>query len=124
VHECLRTNVLPDLSCALSNTTDGLYLYFTDCFNRYLPCHTGPLEMSDLAGNDISWFIRKARGLLDSAKRNPNERYCELGDTLCEAGRFGQKAGKGWYKYDASGGSRKAQDDPAVRLHVIVATST
>jgi 3-hydroxyacyl-CoA dehydrogenase len=77
---------------------------------------TGPLEMSDLAGNDISWFIRKARGLLDPAKRSPSERYCELGDTLCEAGRFGQKAGKGWYKYDASSGSRKAQDDPEVPL--------
>jgi 3-hydroxyacyl-CoA dehydrogenase len=81
--------------------------------------------MSDLAGNDISWFIRKARGLLDPAKRNPNERYCELGDTLCEAGRFGQKAGKGWYKYDASGGSRKAQDDPEVRsdAHLIAASN-
>ena len=40
-------------------------------------------------------------------------RYCELGDTLCELGRFGQKVGKGWYKYGGKNG-RELQEDPAV----------
>ncbi|CAM9567836.1 unnamed protein product, partial [Ectocarpus sp. 8 AP-2014] len=46
----------------------------------------GPLEMSDVAGNDISYLIKKERGLLDPAKRNPHERYCSLGDKLVEVG--------------------------------------
>ncbi|KAG5192107.1 enoyl-coenzyme A hydratase/3-hydroxyacyl coenzyme A dehydrogenase [Tribonema minus] len=77
----------------------------------------GPLETSDLAGNDISWLIRKARGLTDPARRDPGARYCALGDALCEAGRFGQKVGRGWYRYDAGDSRSKGkapQDDPEV----------
>lgn len=37
--------------------------------------------------------FRKERGLLDPAKRDPNERYCSLGDKLAEMGRYGQKTG-------------------------------
>lgn len=38
-------------------------------------------------------IVRKERGLLDPAKRNPHERYCSLGDKLVEVGRYGQKTG-------------------------------
>ncbi len=61
----------------------------------------GPLAVSDLAGLDISWRMRKANGL-----------RAEIGDALCEAGRFGIKAGKGYYRYEA--GSRRGLPDPAV----------
>ncbi|WMW78906.1 3-hydroxyacyl-CoA dehydrogenase NAD-binding domain-containing protein [Undibacterium cyanobacteriorum] len=54
----------------------------------------GPFRMSDLAGNDISWAVRKARKL-----SKPDEIYSALGDLLCEAGRFGQKTKAGWYDY-------------------------
>ena len=54
----------------------------------------GPFRMSDLAGNDIGWAIRKRR-----ARENPNMRYSKSADLLCELGRFGQKAGAGWYDY-------------------------
>lgn len=54
----------------------------------------GPFRMSDLAGNDISWAVRKARKL-----SKPDEVYSELGDRLCEMGRFGQKTQAGWYDY-------------------------
>lgn len=37
---------------------------------------------------------RKERGLLDPAKRDPNERYSSLGDKLCAVGRYGHKTGK------------------------------
>jgi 3-hydroxyacyl-CoA dehydrogenase len=35
-----------------------------------------------------------------------------VADRLCEAGRFGQKTGAGWYRYEAGG--REAIPDPAV----------
>lgn len=62
----------------------------------------GPFVMSDLAGNDIGYFIRKERGLVRDPKtktvgpkRTPRLRYTELADDLVtELGRIGQKAGK------------------------------
>lgn len=60
----------------------------------------GPCQMQDLAGLDIGWRNRKALGETDA-----------LPDRLCELGRLGQKAGKGWYLYDDS---RKPQPDPEV----------
>jgi 3-hydroxyacyl-CoA dehydrogenase len=74
----------------------------------------GPFRMSDLAGNDIGWAIRKRR-----AVERPEIRYSKLGDLLCEAGRFGQKTGAGWYDYAA--GERKALPsadvDAMIALH-------
>ena len=61
----------------------------------------GPFAMSDLAGLDIGWRSRKDRGIKS-----------EIADALCEAGRFGQKTGKGYYKYEA--GSRAPLPDPDV----------
>jgi 3-hydroxyacyl-CoA dehydrogenase len=54
----------------------------------------GPFRMSDLAGNDIGWAIRKRR-----YQEQPNMRYSKTADLLCEQGRFGQKTGAGWYDY-------------------------
>ncbi len=56
----------------------------------------GPFRMSDLAGNDIGWAIRKRR-----ATENPGMRYSPTADAVCELGRFGQKTGAGWYDYVA-----------------------
>jgi 3-hydroxyacyl-CoA dehydrogenase len=55
----------------------------------------GPFRVGDLAGNDIGWAIRKRRYV-----EKPNVRYSKVGDAICELGRFGQKAGKGWYDYE------------------------
>jgi len=54
----------------------------------------GPFRMSDLAGNDIGWHIRKRRAL-----EQPDLKYSKIADKLCELGRFGQKTGGGWYDY-------------------------
>ncbi|MBS0376780.1 MAG: enoyl-CoA hydratase/isomerase family protein [Proteobacteria bacterium] len=54
----------------------------------------GPFRMSDLAGNDIGWHIRKRRAI-----EHPEIRYSKVADKLCELGRFGQKTGAGWYDY-------------------------
>jgi 3-hydroxyacyl-CoA dehydrogenase len=67
----------------------------------------GPFRMSDLAGNDVGWYIRKRRYL-----EKPDVVYSKIADRLCELGRFGQKTGLGWYRYEA--GRRDAIPDPAV----------
>src|SRR6185369_13713879 len=67
----------------------------------------GPFRMSDLAGLDIGWAIRKRR-----YAEKPQVAYSRVGDRLCEQGRFGQKTGAGWYRYEA--GKRDAIPDPAV----------
>ena len=54
----------------------------------------GPFRMSDLAGNDIGWHIRKRRAI-----EHPEISYSKIADKLCELGRFGQKTGAGWYDY-------------------------
>jgi 3-hydroxyacyl-CoA dehydrogenase len=67
----------------------------------------GPFRMSDLAGLDIGWAGRKRR-----AVEFPGRDLSNVADDLCEAGRFGQKTGAGWYRYES--GSRNAIPDPAV----------
>jgi 3-hydroxyacyl-CoA dehydrogenase len=67
----------------------------------------GPLATGDLAGLDVGWRIRKEYRHLEAAGiRQP---FVE--DRLCELGRYGQKTGAGWYKYDDQ---RRAAPDPAV----------
>ncbi|MGZ8301262.1 MAG: 3-hydroxyacyl-CoA dehydrogenase family protein, partial [Telluria sp.] len=53
----------------------------------------GPFRMSDMAGGDIGWAIRKRR-----RQEQPNFKDPRLPDLLCELGRFGQKTSAGWYK--------------------------
>ncbi|HET9470550.1 MAG TPA: 3-hydroxyacyl-CoA dehydrogenase NAD-binding domain-containing protein, partial [Usitatibacter sp.] len=67
----------------------------------------GPFRVADLAGNDIGWAIRKRRYV-----ERPNFVYSRVADRLCEQGRFGQKTGAGWYRYEA--GRRDAIPDPKV----------
>src|SRR3989454_1034085 len=67
----------------------------------------GPFAMYDMAGNDIGWEIRKRR-----AKERPEMVYSKFADRICELGRFGQKTGKGFYRYEA--GNRKPISDPEV----------
>ena len=72
----------------------------------------GPFAMGDLAGLDVGWRIRKAQG------KPKDERYSgTVGDRLAEQGRYGQKTGKGYYKYEA--GSRTPITDPEVEKLVV-----
>jgi len=70
----------------------------------------GPFAMADMAGLDVGWRIRNGRG-----ERN------EIEDALCEAGHFGQKTGKGYFRYDA--GSRTPLPDPEVEQTILDASS-
>jgi 3-hydroxyacyl-CoA dehydrogenase len=72
----------------------------------------GPFRMSDLAGNDIGWAIRKRR-----YREQPEMKYSRIADRLCEQGRFGQKTGLGWYRYEA--GRRDAIPDPIVEKMIL-----
>jgi 3-hydroxyacyl-CoA dehydrogenase len=65
----------------------------------------GPFAMGDLAGLDVGWRIRKGRG-----ERAP------VADRLCELGRFGQKTGAGFYRYE---GDRTPRPDPDVEKIIV-----
>src|SRR5271170_546616 len=67
----------------------------------------GPLATGDLAGLDVGWRIRKEYKHLEK----PGVRQPFAEDSLCEMGRYGQKTGAGWYKYDEN---RRARHDPEV----------
>jgi 3-hydroxyacyl-CoA dehydrogenase len=67
----------------------------------------GPLAMSDLAGLDVGWRARKEFKHLEK----PGVRVPLVADRLAEMGRYGQKTGRGWSKYDEN---RHASPDPEV----------
>jgi 3-hydroxyacyl-CoA dehydrogenase len=70
----------------------------------------GPFAMGDLAGLDVGWRIRKGRGT-----KSP------VADRICELGRFGQKTGSGYFRYEK--GDRTPIPDPDVeKIIVDVAT--
>jgi 3-hydroxyacyl-CoA dehydrogenase len=66
----------------------------------------GVFLMRDLAGLDVSWRVRQYRARF----RDPQERYSPVADRICELGRFGQKTGKGYYRYEG----RNALPDPDI----------
>ena len=56
----------------------------------------GPFRMGDLAGLDIGWATRQRKANEAGVAFSPI-----VADKLCEAGRYGQKTGSGWYRYEA-----------------------
>ena len=73
----------------------------------------GPFAMSDMAGNDVGWRIRKQQ----AATRPNDRRYSHLADQICEKGRFGQKTAAGWYRYEK--GSRAPLPDPEIEKLIV-----
>ncbi len=71
----------------------------------------GPFAMTDLAGIDIGWRIRKQMGAQADGGR------AEIADALCEMGRFGQKTGRGFYIYEK--GARAGVPDPEVEALIV-----
>jgi 3-hydroxyacyl-CoA dehydrogenase len=70
----------------------------------------GPFAMGDLAGLDVGMRIRRQRGA-----------RAEIADTLCEMGRYGQKTGAGFYRYEK--GSRAPLADPEVQKIIEAASA-
>ncbi len=67
----------------------------------------GPMATGDLAGLDVGWRIRKE--FKDAENKSVRQPLVE--DRLSEMGRYGQKTGAGWYKYDEN---RRPMHDPEV----------
>jgi len=76
----------------------------------------GPFAMGDLAGLDVGWRIRQQQAL----RRPSTERYSPIADRICEQGRFGQKTGAGWYRYEE--GSRTPIPDPEIEELIVEAS--
>jgi len=77
----------------------------------------GPFRVGDLSGLDIAWNTRRRQ----AAVRDPGTRYVPILDRLCERGRFGQKAGAGWYSYP--NGSRMGVPDDEVAILIAAASA-
>jgi 3-hydroxyacyl-CoA dehydrogenase len=70
----------------------------------------GPFAVFDLAGLEIAWARRKRQGAVRM-----------IADSLCEAGRFGQKSGRGWYRYED--GERRDDDEVTAMIEAMRTTS-
>ncbi len=71
----------------------------------------GPNAVGDLAGRDGGYKVRRER---DDLPDDP--RFYRVADLLAEQGRYGQKTGKGIYRYEA--GSRTPLPDPDVEAMI------
>ncbi|MGZ3648870.1 MAG: 3-hydroxyacyl-CoA dehydrogenase NAD-binding domain-containing protein [Syntrophales bacterium] len=72
----------------------------------------GPYAMGDLAGLDIGWRNRKAKFDQLTLREKANT----ILDKICGMGRYGQKTGAGFYKYDDK---RKATPDPLIEELIV-----
>ena len=72
----------------------------------------GPHAVGDLAGLDVGYKVRQERTDLPD-----DPRFYRVGDLLVEAGRFGQKTGKGIYLYEQ--GSRAPIPDSEVQAMIV-----
>jgi 3-hydroxyacyl-CoA dehydrogenase len=70
----------------------------------------GPFGMQDIAGIDVGWRIRQH--LKSMGKTRAEGPQSAVPDRLYELGRYGQKTGAGWYRYEP--GSRTRIPDPLV----------
>lgn len=75
----------------------------------------GLYAMRDMAGLDVIWRIRQQQ----AAKRQPGQRYSPIADEICEKGWFGQKTGRGYYRYEG----RQAIPDPEVAALIEAASA-
>jgi 3-hydroxyacyl-CoA dehydrogenase len=72
----------------------------------------GPNAVSDLAGLDVGYRVRRERKALAD-----DPRYYRIADMLVDAGRLGQKSGKGAFSYGE--GSRRPVRDPEVEAMIV-----
>lgn len=75
---------------------DGALPQDIDAAMREFGYAMGPFEAQDMSGLQIALANRRRQ----DATRDPRERYVEISDRLCVLERFGQRAGKGWYRYE------------------------
>ncbi len=91
---------------------DGALPHEVDAAMRAFGMPMGPYELQDLTGLQIAWANRKRQ----AGTRPGSERYVTIADQLCEMGRLGQRAGRGWYRYEKA--NRKPVRDPEIEALV------
>ncbi|UQS90990.1 3-hydroxyacyl-CoA dehydrogenase [Pseudomonas chlororaphis subsp. piscium] len=98
----LRTYVLEARKMLL----EGAFPYQVDAALQGFGFAMGPFRMYDVVGIDLEWRARQLAG------KGQEAHEVQVDNRLCEAGRFGQKSGKGYYHYEP--GSRQAEPDVQV----------
>lgn len=92
---------------------DGALPHEVDAALKKFGYAMGIFAVHDMAGNDVGYQTRKAQ----IATRAGDRRWNDLILKLCDLGRFGQKSGKGWYRY--ASGDRSPQRDPEVEQFIV-----
>jgi 3-hydroxyacyl-CoA dehydrogenase len=92
---------------------DGALPHEVDAALKRFGYAMGIFAVHDMAGNDVGWQTRKAQ----MATRPSDRRWNDLILKLCDQGRFGQKSGKGWYRYEA--GDRSPKRDPEIEQFIV-----
>jgi len=92
---------------------DGALPHEVDAALKRFGYAMGIFAVHDMAGNDVGYQTRKAQ----MAMRPTDRRWNDLILKLCDLGRFGQKSGKGWYRYEP--GDRSPQRDPEVERFIV-----
>jgi len=85
---------------------EGAWLHQVDAALQGFGFAMGPFRMYDVVGIDLEWRARELSG------QGQDDPAVQVDNRLCELGRFGQKSGKGYYRYTP--GSRQAEHDPVV----------
>ncbi|WP_458736833.1 3-hydroxyacyl-CoA dehydrogenase [Pseudomonas chlororaphis] len=98
----LRTYVLEARKMLL----EGAFPHQVDAALQGFGFAMGPFRMYDVVGIDLEWRARQLAG------KGQEAHEVQVDNRLCEAGRFGQKSGKGYYHYEP--GSRQAEHDVQV----------
>ncbi|UUT19564.1 3-hydroxyacyl-CoA dehydrogenase [Pseudomonas sp. T8] len=98
----LRTYVLEARKMLL----EGAFPYQMDAALQGFGFAMGPFRMYDVVGIDLEWRARQLAG------KGQEAHEVQVDNRLCEAGRFGQKSGNGYYHYEP--GSRQAEHDVQV----------
>ncbi|CAI8710168.1 Enoyl-CoA hydratase [Pseudomonas chlororaphis] len=102
----LRTYVLEARKMLL----EGAFPYQVDAALQGFGFAMGPFRMYDVVGIDLEWRARQLAG------KGQEAHEVQVDNRLCEAGRFGQKSGNGYYHYEP--GSRQAEHDAQVDVLV------
>jgi 3-hydroxyacyl-CoA dehydrogenase len=90
---------------------EGAYPHQVDAALQGFGFAMGPFRMYDVVGIDLEWRARELAG------QGQDEPTVQVDNRLCGLGRFGQKAGMGYYRY--AEGSRQAEHDPEVDALVL-----
>lgn len=90
---------------------EGAYPHQVDAALQGFGFAMGPFRMYDVVGIDLEWRARELAG------KGQDEPTVQVDKRLCALGRFGQKAGMGYYRY--AEGSRQAEHDPEVDALVL-----